>query len=88
LHLKGSESPQDSQQAPTVPAVTVKKHPYSCRFDRLGTCTNGENCNFLHEGDKADTVHMMAQTMSEWGTRFRMADNSTKVAEIDLNSLD
>lgn len=91
LHLKGSESPQDSQQAPTVPAVTVKKHPYSCRFDRLGTCStcsNGENCNFLHEGDKADTVHMMAQTMSEWGTRFRMADNSTKVAEIDLNSLD
>lgn len=92
LHSKGPESPQDSQQAPQIgpaaPVSPVKKHPYHCRFERVGTCLNGENCNFQHESDKAGTVHMMAQDMSQWSNRFRMPDKPDKVAEIDFNSLD
>jgi hypothetical protein len=75
LHVKGSQD-DDADKA-------NRKHSYSCRFDRLGTCKSGANCMFAHDNDRNEGTDGSVNMMHQFDSVVDQQE------EIDLmNSLD
>ena len=62
---------------------TKRRHSYSCRFDRLGTCKSGANCMFAHDSDRNESTDGSVNMMHQFDSVVDQQE------EIDLvNSLD